>query len=93
MDVDDPEGPTLAQAWEAQAERWVDWARASHHDSYWHFHRDAFLAIVPPPGKLTLDLGCGEGRLSRDLAALGHRVFALDRSPTTPSTRPVRVGR
>jgi SAM-dependent methyltransferase len=35
---------------------------------------------VPPPGRLTLDLGCGEGRVSRDLAALGHRVVSLDAS-------------
>jgi SAM-dependent methyltransferase len=72
----------LRDAWEAQAEHWVRWARAPGHDSYWRFHRDAFLTIVPAPGRLTLDVGCGEGRLSRDLAALGHRVIGLDPSPT-----------
>ena len=51
------------------------------HDSYWHFHRDLFLELVPPPGRRTLDLGCGEGRLSRDLKALGHDVVGVDRSP------------
>src|SRR5256885_629629 len=30
----------------------------------------------------TLDLGCGEGRLSRDLAERGHRVVSVDSSPT-----------
>jgi predicted TPR repeat methyltransferase len=29
-----------------------------------------------------LDLGCGEGRLSRDLKALGHQFAGLDASPT-----------
>lgn len=72
----------LGDAWEAEAENWVRWARAPGHDSYWRFHRDAFLALVPSPGRLTLDVGCGEGRLARDLAALGHRVVGLDRSPT-----------
>src|SRR5581483_6899771 len=48
------------------------------HDSYWQFHRDLFLELVPPPGRRTLDLGCGEGRLSRDLARLGHNVAAVD---------------
>jgi SAM-dependent methyltransferase len=72
----------LADAWDSEADAWVAWARRPGHDSYWRFHRDAFLAIVPPPGRLTLDVGCGEGRLARDLAALGHRVVALDRSPT-----------
>jgi 2-polyprenyl-3-methyl-5-hydroxy-6-metoxy-1,4-benzoquinol methylase len=73
---------SLGEAWEAEAEAWVAWAREPDHDSYWRFHRDAFLGIVPPPGRLTLDVGCGEGRLARDLALLGHRVVALDRSPT-----------
>jgi SAM-dependent methyltransferase len=52
------------------------------HDSYWRFHRDQFLDIVPAPGRLTLDIGCGEGRLSRDLKALGHTVVGVDASPT-----------
>ena len=72
----------LSDAWEAEAEDWVRWARAPGHDSYWTFHRDAFLALLPGPGRLTVDVGCGEGRLTRDLAALGHRVVGLDRSRT-----------
>lgn len=31
---------------------------------------------------MTLDIGAGEGRLSRDLARPGHRVVALDASQT-----------
>ena len=73
---------TLSDAWEAHAEAWTEWARRPGHDSYWRFHRDAFLALVPAPGRLTLDVGCGEGRVSRDLAALGHRVVAVDPTPT-----------
>jgi SAM-dependent methyltransferase len=72
----------LAAAWEAGAEQWIAWARAPGHDSYWTFNRDAFLALVPPPGRRTLDLGCGEGRLSRDLTGLGHDVVGVDRSRT-----------
>jgi len=72
----------LQQAWEEQAENWVRWARQLGHDSYWRFHRDAFLSLVPPPGRLTLDVGCGEGRLARDLKSRGHRVVAIDASPT-----------
>jgi SAM-dependent methyltransferase len=72
----------LSEFWEAQAEAWVHWARKPGHDSYWLFHRDQFLELLPPPGRLTVDAGCGEGRLSRDLKALGHHVLAIDRSPT-----------
>jgi len=52
------------------------------HDSYWRFHRDQFLALLPPPRRLALDLGCGEGRLSRDLKTRGYRVVGVDSSPT-----------
>jgi SAM-dependent methyltransferase len=31
---------------------------------------------------MTLDVGCGEGRTSRDLIARGHQVVAIDSSPT-----------
>jgi SAM-dependent methyltransferase len=73
---------TLRDAWEAEAANWVEWARRAGHDSYGKFHRDAFLALLPPPGRRTLDVGCGEGRLARDLAALGHRLVAVDAAPS-----------
>jgi SAM-dependent methyltransferase len=73
---------SLRDAWEKNAREFVAWARAPMHDSYWLFHRDQFLELLPPPGRLTLDVGCGEGRLSRDLEALGHRVVGVDASPT-----------
>lgn len=72
----------LASAWEGSAAAWIAWARTPGHDSYWRFHRDAFFELLPPPGRLTLDLGCGEGRLARDLKAAGHSVLGVDASPT-----------
>lgn len=72
----------LRRAWEENAAAWVAWARAPGHDSYWRFHRDLFLEIVPEPSGRTLDVGCGEGRLARDLARLGHEVVGVDASPT-----------
>ena len=73
---------SLGADWEAEAPKWVRWAREPGHDSYWKFHREPFLASLPPPGRLTLDVGCGEGRVTRDLRALGHRAVGIDQSRT-----------
>lgn len=77
-----PEHRPLAEAWEGAARDWVEWARTPGHDSYWRFHKQPFFALLPNPGRLTIDIGCGEGRLARDLKALGHNVVAVDVSPT-----------
>jgi SAM-dependent methyltransferase len=73
-------------SWEWQAESWLRWARTPGHDSYWYFRELFFDAIVPAPGHRTLEVGCGEGRVARDLARLGHTVVALDASPTLVSS-------
>jgi len=72
----------LKAEWEEHASEFIAWARKPGHDSYWQFHRDQFLELLPPAGRRTLDLSCGEGRLSRDLRALGHTIAAIDASPT-----------
>lgn len=64
--------------WEPSAADWVRWARTPGHDAYWWF-RDAFFDdLLPPPGRRTLEVGCGEGRVTRDLVARGHRVTGVD---------------
>jgi SAM-dependent methyltransferase len=72
---------TPGEAWEQEAESWIRWTRTPGHDGYW-WYRDLFFEIVPPPGRATVELGCGEGRVCRDLAARGHRVTGVDASPT-----------
>ena len=68
--------------WEREAENWVRWARTPDFDAYWRY-RDAFFdEVVPSPGRRTIDVGCGEGRVSRDLAARGHHAVSVDLSPT-----------
>ncbi len=67
--------------WEDQAEQWARFARSPEHDHFfWEFNGPRFLELVPAPGRLTLDVGCGEGRLGRLLHERGHRVIALDGS-------------
>src|SRR4051794_24111545 len=72
----------LRDSWEAQAEHWIRWARAPGHDSYWRHHRDQFVRLLPAPGQRTVDVGCGEGRLTRHMRDLGHAVVGIDASPT-----------
>lgn len=73
---------SLRRAWEDQAGAWAAWARAPGHDMFWHHTWPELAALLPEPGDLTLDLGCGEGRLGRELLALGHRVVGFDSSAT-----------
>src|SRR6266508_2997127 len=72
----------LRNAWEKNAPDWVRWAREPGHDSYWRFHRERFLALLPEPGRLTVDVGCSEGRVTRDLRELGHKAVGVDSSET-----------
>ncbi len=65
-----------------EAHNWVRWARTPGHDEYWRYRQAFFGDLVPPPGRRALEVGSGEGRVARDLAARGHWVVGLDSSPT-----------
>jgi ubiquinone/menaquinone biosynthesis C-methylase UbiE len=71
-----------ADSWETESGQWINWARRPGHESYWRRHRDQFLELLPSPGRRTIDIGCGEGRLTRHLKELGHRIVAVDASPS-----------
>jgi SAM-dependent methyltransferase len=71
----------VSRGWEDRAGAWVAWARKPSHDSYWHY-RDAFFELLPPPGGRALEVGCGEGRVCRDLRAHGYEVVGLDAAPS-----------
>ena len=70
------------EAWDAEAENWVQFARSPGHDAYWYYRDSFFDEIVPPAGAVTLEVGSGEGRVTRDLVLRGHRVIAIDGSQT-----------
>jgi SAM-dependent methyltransferase len=77
------EAGAMRAAWEQEAPAWIAWARAPGQDHFfWRFTRPALLGLLPAPGRLTVDLGSGEGRLSRELRDLGHRVVGIEQSPT-----------
>ena len=73
----------MRKGWDTQAGNWVRFARTPGHDAFYDLmNLPAFLSLLPGPGRRTLDLGCGEGRLSRVLARAGHTMVAVDASPS-----------
>lgn len=71
--------------WSEVAEEWVAWARKPNHDAFWAY-RASLTAFIGRGSGLALDVGCGEGRISRELTASGFQVTAVD-----PVSRFVRV--
>jgi SAM-dependent methyltransferase len=63
--------------WAKIAEEWITWARAPGHDAFWSYAQ-AFRGFVGEGNGEALDVGCGEGRVSRVLKELGYRVTAAD---------------
>ena len=73
---------SLRDFWNGQAEAWGRFARTPGRDAYHEeFNFPKFLELVPPAGRRTLDLGCGEGRVGAELQRMGHRVIGIDSSP------------
>jgi SAM-dependent methyltransferase len=65
-------------AWDAGAEAWVGLVRRD--DPRGHPHDASILELLPPPAGRTLDVGCGEGRLTRELRARGYDAAGFDTS-------------
>jgi SAM-dependent methyltransferase len=74
---------SLRQGWDDEAQNWAAFARTPGHDwAHANINLPPFLDLLPPAGRRTLDLACGEGRLSRLLSSRGHQVLGIDASPT-----------
>jgi SAM-dependent methyltransferase len=81
----EPFAGNLRDAWREHADDWVAWASTPDHDVFfWRYNLPSFLRIVPAPPASgpTLDLGCGEGRVSRALAGYGHAMLGVDAAPS-----------
>jgi SAM-dependent methyltransferase len=87
MDTAGRSEQSLRAAWDENAEDWVRWARSRECDhAFWHLNLPALLAMLPGPSEMTVDVGCGEGRLARALKELGHHVVGVESSPVLAQT-------
>lgn len=61
------------------------WASAlyeSKHSFVWRYGADCLELLSPQRGDRILDLGCGTGQLTQEIAALGAIAIGIDKSPT-----------
>ena len=69
------------RGWEEVARSWSAFVHSGD-DVLFEQNFADFLTVLPPPVRLTVDVGCGEGRVDRRLAALGYAVVGVDASET-----------
>ncbi len=73
----------MRDGWEAEAGNWAAFARTPGYDrSHDDVNLPALRDLLPEPAGATLDLGCGEGRITRYLRSAGYRVAGADAAPT-----------
>jgi SAM-dependent methyltransferase len=69
------------EAWLGVAEAWARWVRGPAGLRYEPFSQ-ALLEVLPAPSGLAVDLGCGEGVVTRLLAEGGYEIVGVDIAPT-----------
>jgi len=61
----------------------ADWNAGLYDASHafvWEFGRDLLALLAPQPGERILDVGCGTGHLTAEIARTGAQVLGIDRS-------------
>jgi trans-aconitate methyltransferase len=64
----------------AETTSWNSELYQSSHAFVWQFGRDLLNKLAPKPGERILDVGCGTGQLTADIANSGAEVVGLDLS-------------
>ena len=70
-------------------EKYADWNANLYnakHDFVWKYGSDVVALLDPQPGEHILDLGCGTGHLTAQIAESGPRVMGVDRSAEMVAT-------
>ena len=63
--------------WTKFANEWIAWARKPGHDAFWAY-RGRLVEYFGEGSGAALEVGCGEGRISRVLKSCGYKVTATD---------------
>jgi SAM-dependent methyltransferase len=63
--------------WSKFASEWIAWASPLNNDAFWAY-RESLLAFIGYGAGKALEVGCGEGRVSRVLKKCGYHVTATD---------------
>jgi SAM-dependent methyltransferase len=63
--------------WSRIAAEWLARARTPNHDAFWAY-RNPLVAFIGRGAGEALDVGCGEGRVSRVLRNCGYQGTATD---------------
>jgi len=53
----------------------------SSHSFVWQYGRDMLVLLNAKPGERILDVGCGTGQLTAEIAQFGAEVVGIDSSP------------
>src|SRR5208337_2222597 len=63
-----------------QTSTWDSELYQSSHAFVWQFGRDLLTMLMPKAGERILDVGCGTGQLTAEIAESGAQVVGLDQS-------------
>jgi trans-aconitate methyltransferase len=62
--------------------QWKSALYESKHSFVWQYGADCLELLSPKRGERILDLGCGTGQLTAEIAASGASAIGIDRAPT-----------
>ncbi|MDY7014892.1 MAG: class I SAM-dependent methyltransferase [Cyanobacteriota bacterium] len=63
-------------------DRWNTSLYESKHEFVWHYGSELIELLAPQPDERILDLGCGTGQLTQQIAASGAIAIGIDNSPS-----------
>jgi trans-aconitate methyltransferase len=65
----------------SKAASWNSELYQSSHSFVWQYGRDLLVLLNAKPGERILDVGCGTGQLTAEIAQFGAEVVGIDSSP------------